>query len=624
MEYFAGSYDLAVIGAGHAGIEAALAGARLGLKTLIFTINLDAVGNMPCNPAIGGTGKGHLVRELDALGGEMGKAADACCIQYRMLNRGKGPAVHSLRAQADRRKYQEHMKHILEKEPNISLKQATITQILTERGAVSGVVTQLGARYAVKACVIAAGTYLDSTVITGESVIESGPDGLRSATELTGCLRDLGLSLRRFKTGTPPRLNARSIDFSKMEIQPGDEETEPFSFSTTHKPENKAVCYLCYTNEETHRIIRDNLDRSPMYDGSITGVGPRYCPSIETKIVRFPDKSRHQLFIEPCGLDTEEMYVQGFSSSLPEDVQIAMIHTVPGLENAEILRPAYAIEYECVDPTELYATLECKKIPGLYGAGQFNGSSGYEEAAVQGYVAGVNAGLKILGREPLILRRDHGYIGTLIDDLVTKGTEEPYRIMTSRSEYRLLHRQDNADERLSELAYNCGLISKERMDAVREKYAMVEREIRRLEGCGVGASEALNSLLTSRSSAPVSSSARMLDLLRRPELDYACLAPFDPGREVLPAEVCNQVEIRVKYQGYLARQEKQIEEFARAEARLLPRDLDYNSISGLRLEARQKLSDIRPHSIGQASRISGVSPSDIAVLLIYLGTLHHE
>ncbi len=620
MEYYAGSYDVAVIGAGHAGIEAALATARMGLKTLIFTINLDAVGNMPCNPAIGGTGKGHLVRELDALGGQMGKAADACCIQYRMLNRGKGPAVHSLRAQADRRRYQEYMKNILEREENLSLKQSTVTRILTEEGRVSGVATHLGARYAVKACIIAAGTYLDSTVITGESVLESGPDGLRSATELTGCLRELGLSLRRFKTGTPPRINSRSVDFSKMEIQKGDEDIEAFSFTTTRALENRAVCYLCYTNEKTHQIIKDNLHRSPMYDGSITGVGPRYCPSIETKIVRFADKPRHQLFLEPCGLDSNEMYLQGFSSSLPEDVQIAMLHSVEGLEEAEILRPAYAIEYECVDPTELYATLESKKIPGLYGAGQFNGSSGYEEKAVQGYVAGVNAGLKILGKEPLILRRDHGYIGTLIDDLVTKGTEEPYRIMTSRSEYRLLHRQDNADQRLSHLAYAHGLISKERMEAVEEKYRQVDREIRRLESSGVGASPALNDFLQSRGSAPVSASARLIDLLRRPELDYVSLAPFDKDRPMLPTEVQKQVEIRVKYEGYLARQEKQIADFMKEESRLLPPDTDYNAIGGLRLEARQKLSEIRPLSIGQASRISGVSPADIAVLLIYLGT----
>ncbi len=617
-EYFAGSYDIAVIGAGHAGIEAALAAARLGLKTLIFTINLDAVGNMPCNPAIGGTGKGHLVRELDALGGEMAKAADACCIQYRMLNRGKGPAVHSLRAQADRRRYQEYMKNVLEREENLYLKQATVTEIFTENGAVSGVLTHLGARYAVRACIIAAGTYLDSTVITGESVLPSGPDGLRNSTELTACLQKMGLRLRRFKTGTPPRINARSVDLSKMELQAGDEETEAFSFSTPNAPENRAVCYLCYTNERTHEIIRGNLDRSPMYDGSITGVGPRYCPSIETKIVRFSDKPRHQLFLEPCGLDSNEMYLQGFSSSLPEDVQLAMLHSVEGLEQAEILRPAYAIEYECVDPTELYATLECKKIPGLYGAGQFNGSSGYEEAAVQGYVAGVNAALKLLGREPMILRRCDGYIGTLIDDLVTKGTEEPYRIMTSRSEYRLLHRQDNADERLCPIAYAHGLIPRERMEAVEEKYRLTAREIRRLEGCGVAASEELNRFLQGRGSAPVNSSARMIDLLRRPELDYACLAPFDRERPALPSEVCRQVEIRVKYEGYLARQEKQIEEFAKEEARLLPPDTDYHAIGGLRLEARQKLSEIRPLSIGQAGRISGVSPSDIAVLLIYL------
>ena len=618
QEFLAGKFDIAVIGAGHAGIEAALAAARMGLETVIFTMNLDAVGNMPCNPAIGGTGKGHLVRELDALGGEMGKAADAACIQYRMLNRGKGPAVHSLRAQADRRKYQQVMKHTLERQERLTVRQGEIVDLRTENGRVKQVVLRTGAVFAVRAVILCTGTYLRGRTIVGECVENSGPDGMHAAGELTEALLREGLPLRRFKTGTPPRVNARSIDFYKMEVQAGDEDPLPFSFSTEEVRENRAVCWLTYTTEETHRIILENLNRSPIYSGVIEGVGPRYCPSIETKIVRFRDKPRHQLFIEPMGLDTEEMYIQGFSSSMPEEVQLRMLRSVPGLENAVMMRPAYAIEYDCVDPLALRPTLEVKSIEGLYGAGQFNGSSGYEEAAVQGFVAGVNAALKLKGQEPMILKRSESYIGTLIDDLVTKGTQEPYRMMTSRSEYRLLLRQDNADKRLTPIGYKLGLVSGERMRAVEEKYAAVEAEIKRLEHTGIAGCEALNRLLTDRGSAPVTGGARLIDLLRRPQMTYDELMTFDPGAPALPKAVREQVEISVKYEGYIRRQLSQVEEFEKLEQHALPADLDYSGIQGLRLEAREKLAAVRPVNLGQASRISGVSPADMGALMIYL------
>lgn len=617
--FTAGTYDVAVIGGGHAGIEAAFAAARLGLKTCIFSISLDSVANLPCNPSIGGTAKGHLVREIDALGGEMGRAADANFIQSRILNRGKGPAVYSLRAQIDRSKYRSDMKHRLEKCDNLDVRQAEIVDItLDDSGSVSSVITRSGARYECRAAVVCTGTYLKSRIIIGEFSQESGPDGVFPATELSKNLQKIGVELVRFKTGTPPRINRRSIDFSKLEEQKGDDVITPFSFETSGELKNQASCYITYTNEKTHKIILDNLDRSPLFGGDITGIGPRYCPSIEDKIVRFKDKERHQLFVEPMGLDTEEMYLQGFSSSMPEEVQLEMIRSLLGFENAQVTRNAYAIEYDCADPLQLLPTLEFKKIGGLFGAGQFNGSSGYEEAAAQGLIAGINAAHKLLGREPFVLERSQAYIGTLIDDLVTKGTNEPYRMMTSRSEYRLLLRQDNADLRLTPLGHEIGLISDERYEKFVEKRNAVDNEIARLKKLVFPPSEVVNKILAEVGSTPISTGAHADELLKRPQVTYAALGAADADRPKLPPEVCEQVEISIKYEGYINRQLSQAKQFSKLENKRLPQDIDYTKLDGLRLEARQKLSKIRPLSIGQASRISGVSPADITVLLIYL------
>ena len=612
-----GDYDVAVIGGGHAGCEAALAAARLGMRTVMFSISLDAIGNLPCNPSIGGTAKGHLVREVDALGGEMGKAADATFIQSKMLNRGKGPAVHSLRAQIDRKKYHAEMKKRLENQENLQIKQAEIVDILTENNRVTGVVTHMGAEYTVKAVIVASGTYLKGKILIGSYSRESGPDGMFPANELSENLRRIGVELTRFKTGTPARIHADTLNYDKMEIEEGDEKIVPFSFETEEAGKNLVPCYIVYTNEKTHEIIRNNLDRSAMYGGLVEGIGPRYCPSIEDKVVRFADKKRHQLFIEPMGLDTKEMYAQGFSTSLPEDVQIEMYRSVEGLENVEIMRSAYAIEYDCCDPQQLNATLEFKNISGLYGAGQFNGTSGYEEAAAQGLIAGINAALKLKGEEPLTLKRSDGYIGTLIDDLITKGTNEPYRMMTSRSEYRLLLRQDNADERLTPMGYRVGLISEERYQKFLQKMDMIDKEIKRLEATVIPPKDA-NPILAQYGTTEVKTGIRLSDMIKRPELDYEKLAPMDKDRQLLPDAVCEQAEIKLKYDGYIKRQIMEVEQFKKMEEKLLPENQDYSDIHGLRLEARQKLNKVQPKSIGQASRISGVSPADVSVLIVWL------